>query len=198
MNDISNMGNDKFEIDNAPKEKKKNTWYIILIILLLVTNAIFIYLYFSSQNKFQTAVVEKERTLQETYQLKYELDSIMREYDKIKEEYGILNIKLSDQDSLIKEQAKEIEKLIASQADYTRIKRQLDRLRNITQSYVRQIDSLYRINQELTVENVKLQEDLTYEKTKAIELSTITDSLSKTISEATYMVAYNITPIAYK
>ena len=58
MNDISNMGNDKFEIDNAPKEKKKNTWYIILIILLLVTNAIFIYLYFSSQNKFQTAVVE--------------------------------------------------------------------------------------------------------------------------------------------
>ncbi len=83
------MGNDKFEIDNAPKEKKKNTWYIILIILLLVTNAIFIYLYFSSQNKFQTAVVEKERTLQETYQLKYELDSIMREYDKIKEEYGI-------------------------------------------------------------------------------------------------------------
>jgi flagellar basal body-associated protein FliL len=192
------MGNDKFEIDNAPKEKKKNTWYIILIILLLVTNAIFIYLYFSSQNKFQTAVVEKERTLQETYQLKYELDSIMREYDKIKEEYGILNIKLSDQDSLIKEQAKEIEKLIASQADYTRIKRQLDRLRNITQSYVRQIDSLYRINQELTVENVKLKEDLTYEKTKAIELSTITDSLSKTISEATYMVAYNITPIAYK
>lgn len=23
MNDISNMGNDKFEIDNAPKEKEK-------------------------------------------------------------------------------------------------------------------------------------------------------------------------------
>lgn len=85
-----------------------------------------------------------------------------------------------------------------SQADYNRIKRQLDRLRNITQSYVNQIDSLYRVNQVLTAENVKLKEDLTTEISKSTQLATISDSLTKTINAATYMVAYNVTPIAYR
>lgn len=123
------------------------TGYIIIIILLLITNGIFIYLYFSSYNKFETAIVENQKNMQISLELKNELDSIMTEYNNIKEEYGSLNIKLINQDSIIQQQAKEIEKLIASQADYNRVKRQLDRLRNITQSYVKQIDSLYRVNQ---------------------------------------------------
>ncbi|HQP90244.1 MAG TPA: hypothetical protein PLK51_04585, partial [Bacteroidales bacterium] len=195
MNDVNNQNMDSA---NTQKSSNKKTGYIIVIILLLITNGIFIYLYFSSHNKFETVVIENQKNMQMSLELKNELDSIMTEYNNIKEEYGSLNIKLTNQDSIIQQQAKEIEKLIASQADYNRIKRQLDRLRNITQSYVNQIDSLYRVNQVLTAENVKLKEDLTTEISKSTQLATISDSLTKTINAATYMVAYNVTPIAYR
>lgn len=195
MNDVNNQNMDSA---NTQKSSNKKTGYIIVIILLLITNGIFIYLYFSSHNKFETVVIENQKNMQISLELKNELDSIMTEYNNIKEEYGSLNIKLINQDSIIQQQAKEIEKLIASQADYNRVKRQLDRLRNITQSYVKQIDSLYRVNQVLTAENVKLKEDLTTEISKSTQLATISDSLTKTINAATYMVAYNVTPIAYR
>lgn len=195
---MSELNNQNFVSDEKQKSNNKKTAYIIIIILLLITNGIFIYLYFSSHNRFETAVVENQKNMQMSLELKNELDSIMTEYNNIKEEYGSLNIKLINQDSIIQEQAKEIEKLIASQADYNRIKRQLDRLRNITQSYVKQIDSLYRVNQVLTAENVKLKEDLTTQISKSVELATISDSLTKTISEATYMIAYNVSPLAYR
>ncbi|HXK92030.1 MAG TPA: hypothetical protein PLA75_08165, partial [Bacteroidales bacterium] len=98
MNDVNNQNMDS---TNTQKSSNKKTGYIIIIILLLITNGIFIYLYFSSYNKFETAIVENQKNMQISLELKNELDSIMTEYNNIKEEYGSLNIKLINQDSII-------------------------------------------------------------------------------------------------
>lgn len=72
----------------------KKTGYIIVIILLLITNGIFIYLYFSSHNKFNSCYRD-QKNMQISLELKNELDSIIIEYNNIKEEYGSLNIRIN-------------------------------------------------------------------------------------------------------
>ena len=78
MNDVNNQNMDSA---NTQKSSNKKTGYIIIIILLLITNGIFIYLYFSSHNKFETVVIENQKNMQISLELKNELDSIMKEYN---------------------------------------------------------------------------------------------------------------------
>ena len=143
-------------MENNDSQQKKNRTYKIIIGLQLIIIAILAILLFTTKSSVDTIVLEKEKSVQMSEELQVELDSLMAEHDKIKKEYGYLSDQLTAKDSTILAQAKEIETLINSQADYRRIKKKLDALRQITQGYVNQIDSLYRVNQTLTDENTKM------------------------------------------
>ena len=147
-------------MENNNSQNKKNRTYKIIIGIQLIIIAVLAFLFFTNKSKVDTIVLEKEKSVQMSAELQSELDSLMAEHDKIKKEYGYLSDQLSAKDSTILAQAKEIEALINSQADYRRIKKKLDALRQITHGYVNQIDSLYRVNQTLTDENKRIRGDL--------------------------------------
>ena len=90
-------------------------------------------------------------------ELKAELNALLEEYNAIKYEYDSV---LVFQDSIIQANAREIERLIAQQVDYRRIRRQLNLLREITQNYVREIDSLHAENRVLKAEKDVLQREV--------------------------------------
>ena len=136
-------------MENINQEKEKNPlkkWVIILGALCAVL--LFTTLYFGF---FAKPVFNSEYTLvtHQKENLQAELDALMAEHEQIKSEYGELSELLSEKDSTIMANAAEIQKLIASQADYNKIKRQLQRLQNIAQEYVTEIDKLYTENKEL-------------------------------------------------
>lgn len=176
-------------MENNQSDKKQKKVYQGIIIVLLLVIIVLAWMLISQRSEVRTIVVEKEQAMDE---LQMELDELMSEHERIREEYSVISGQLSEKDSLIMAQAQEIETLINSQADYRRIKRQLDYLRGITQGYVAQIDSLYVINQELVDENIKIKRNLEDEQQRTFDLTQSKEELEEKISTAAFLRAYNV------
>ena len=131
-------------------------------------------------------------------ELQGELDSLLAEHNRIKEQYGELSDQLSEKDSIIMAGAKEIERLINSQADYNRIKKQLARLQNISQEYVKEMDQLYQENKALKEENQQVRESLEQEREVNRNMQKSNEDLTQKISNAAVFKAYNIKSAGYQ
>ncbi len=177
--------------ENFVTEKSSNTtWYKLIIIVEAVVIAVLLWLLFTSKQLVTEAVEQKEDLRVE---LKTELDSLLKEHDLIKLEYGDLTMQMTTKDSLIFAQSEEIKKLIAKNADYGKVKKKLDYLRSITQSYVDQIDSLFTVNAQLKQEIVGYKQDIETEKQKATSLEQEKTELTQIINvAASDLKAYNI------
>ena len=138
------------------------------------------------------ALYQKQQSFKQGVQLKGELDQLMDDYTSVKVENQDLASQLMDKDSIIMANAKEIQKLIASQADYNKIKRKLELLRNITQDYVHRIDSLVIENQTLTAENVQIKEEIAVERQKNTTLTQEKQALTHKVEVAATLKAYNL------
>jgi len=178
--------------------KKNSTIYKIIIAVLLAIIGILIWQLIVTKIEIKTIVVEKSKSQTLSLELQSELDSLVKEHNKIKDQYGSLSSKMSEKDSIIQAYSDEIQKLIASQADYGRIKRKLDFLRKITQGYVLQIDSLYRVNKSLRDENVKITEDFSKEKEKTVALTKDKEDLTTKVATASTLKAYNIAGVGIR
>ena len=179
------------------EDKSRSRIYKIIIGVEAVIIVLLAILFFTNKSSVDAVVLEKEKTVQINTELQNELDSLMSEHSRIKSEYGSLSSQLTAKDSMITAQAKEIEQLINSQADYRRVKRKLDALRQITQGYVLQIDSLYKVNKLLTDENYKIKGDLESAQKYSEELVKEKDNLSTKINDAAFLSGYNIVATGY-
>lgn len=179
-------------METTTKENEKNPlkkWVIILGALCAVLLCTTLYFAFFAKPTMNREYVQLETSNEN---LQSELNSLLAEHEKIKNEYGDLSELLSEKDSTIMANAAEIQKLIASQADYNKIKRQLQRLQNIAQEYVTEIDQLYTENQALKEENTQVKETLAQTRVEKAELQRHKDSLNTRISGAAVFKAYNI------
>ena len=179
---------------NANETNPLKKWVTILGILAGIFFCTTLYLAF-----FAKPVMNKEFTKVENnnMELKSELDSLLAEHEKIKAQYGDLSEQLSEKDSLIMANAAEIEQLINSQADYRKIKRQLERLQNISQEYVKEMDKLYQENQALKDENTQVKANLEQERQEKADIQKSNDDLTAKITGAAVFKAYNIHSAGY-
>ena len=174
---------------NANQENPLKKWVIILgalAAIFLCTTIYFARFAKPTMNKAYTQVETKNMELQN------ELDALMAEHNRIKEQYGELSEQLSEKDSVIMANAAEIEKLINSQADYNKIKKQLARLQNISQEYVQEMDKLYQENQALKEENQQVRATLEQEREVTRNIQKSNEDLSQKISNAATFKAYNL------
>ena len=175
--------------DNLIKEVKK---YKRLTFIFAIISVILAILLIYSLLNVRQIVVEKNTSLEQQSELQSELDSILREYHVIKNEYGDLNAQLSEKDSAIVKQAKEIEQLIHSQADYRRIKKKLELLQNQGKEYVFLLDSLYTANKNLTIENTEVKNQNIKLSQEKDELAKEREILNEKVNTAAKFKAYNI------
>jgi len=173
-------------------ETKRNPlakWVILLSILTFVFLGTTLYYGFIGKPtlnpEYVKAVVENEN-------LQTELDSLLDEHERIKQEYGDLSEQMTEKDSIILANATEIRKLIAQQADYKQIKRQIERLQNIAKEYVEEIDQLFTENQQLKEENKQVKAQLKESKKEIEDIKKDMEELDQTISSAAVHQAYNI------
>ena len=139
----------------SPKDNKGSRTWMILAILFLVA-AIGVLIYFMPKiGEYKALVKEKD---QERAVLQAELDHLMAAHDSIKMEYGTLADSLAVKDSIIQANAAEIKQLLNYKWDYYKVNKKLGQLREITQGYVQQMDSLYTVNRELKEENEKIRQ----------------------------------------
>lgn len=177
------------ETEQKQQKNSKSLIYIILLVLFLIISGVLGYLYVNKSSEVKNLVAEKEQVRRD---LQNELDKLMQEHDQIKTEYGYLSDTLASRDSIIQANAKEIKSLLNYKWEYYQIKKKLDRLRVTAQGYVRQMDSLYTVNQELTEENARIRENFKSEQMKNTELKVEKQELEQIVENASVLKAYNI------
>lgn len=177
---------------NPQQEKKQNNPLKKWVILLAILTALFLgtTLYFGF---FAKPIYNKEFIKSELVKdnLEAELDSLLIIHEKIKTENLEFSEQLSEKDSVILANAAEIKKLIASQADYRKIKKQLERLQKIAQEYITEMDMLYTENKVLKEENVQIKERLEQTKEEKIATEKSNEELHEKIQLASVLTAYN-------
>lgn len=170
------------------KKKPGKALLIVVVILLLAIAGI---LYWSFNMKSDLKVLLAEKDLQRV-ELQGELDSMMYEHEQIKVEYGTLSDSLVIKDSIIQENAKEIKKLLDTQWEYYKIKKKLALLQKVSQGYVRQMDSLYRVNAALTEENAEIRQDLRSARQENEQITKDKEVLSEKVGQASMLQVYNL------
>ncbi len=175
---------------NAPDMKSRNeNIYKGTILVLVIIIGVLTFLLITGRQTLQEVSTEKTVVNELNMELKDELNSVLSEYTMVKMEYDSV---LTKQDSIIQANAREIEQLIAQQSDYRRIRRQLNLLREITQNYVHEIDSLYTENKVLKAENVEMQEEIQRVTRQTTALAETKEALEGKVEVASALRAFQI------
>lgn len=142
-------------------------------------------------------VLENEKE-QQRADFQAEVDSLVRVHNELKANYGELSSQLAEKDSIILANADEIKKLLDSQWDYDRVKRKVVDLQNISQRYIRQLDSLYVVNEQLVAENERIREEVQEERKQNRVLQRQTEELTSKVNLAAVLHIYNLSADAVR
>lgn len=166
-----------------------NLWmYIVIVIMALGIIGVSLWL-LSVKSTMNELLAEKE--IQKT-ELEHELQTLLKAHEDIKVAYGDASDSLQVMDSVIQANAVEIKKMLNYKWEYYKIKKKMSRLQVIAQGYVRQMDSIVTINQDLTEENLQIKEEIKIEKRKYRKLEEQTVALSGKVDEASVLSVYNL------
>ncbi len=166
----------------------KNLFVILLIIALILMAGLGVWLMFT-QSDLKELQAEKE---QQRQMFIAELDSLMSEHNQVKEEYGELADTLQLKDSVIRANAKEIKNLLNYKWEYYKINKKFKKLQEVAQTYVHQMDSLYRENKALKEENVQIKRKYQEQVDITQELVDVQKRLSEKVEEAEILQTYNL------
>ena len=176
-------------MDSENKKKTKQPIWLYAILGALAIALVFLLVRNSSmKNDLQELEAEKEM---QRVDFQAEVDSLMKVHNELKESYGELSQELAEKDSIIQADAVEIKKLLDSQWDYNYIKKKLSNLQEISQHYVRQMDSLYTVNRELVAENERIREEVQAERRQNTNLTRQKEELTNKVNQAATMKLFN-------
>jgi len=174
--------------ENKIRGRSNNTMTAVVIILAIIVIGLIIML-FMTRNNLKSLLAEKE---QQRVELKQELDSLLVEHDKVKVEYGQLSDSLFVKDSVIQANATEIRRLLDTEWEYYKVKKKLAQLQLVAQGYVKQMDSLYRVNASLSEENIAIRKDLKDLRKEKEEIENDRKVLSGKVEIAAVLKAINM------
>jgi predicted RNase H-related nuclease YkuK (DUF458 family) len=178
------------------EEQRKSNQSLKIIIGILIL-ALLILIIWTFRQKTQLTSLIKEKEMEKT-DLQKELDSVVAEHNRTKQAFGALSDSLKAKDSVIQANAVEIKNLLGAKWEYEKVRKKLEMLQKIAQGYVRQMDSLYTVNQELHAENEKIRQDFRNEQTKSQSLVKDKEVLTERVNQAAFIKAYDVTATALK
>ena len=181
------------EVNVNSRKSQNKAW--ILIVILIAALALLAWLYLSTRSRLGGLLEEKEM---QRVEQQHELDSLIMEHNNIKIEYAGFSDSLLAKDSIIQANALEIRKLLDTQYEFYKVKKKLDKLRSISQGYLKQIDSLYTVNHELREENQEIRSSYQKEQQKTSTLQKDKEALTEKVSSAAFLKAYKITAIGVR
>ncbi|MGI6074187.1 MAG: hypothetical protein ACOYEA_06075 [Fermentimonas sp.] len=172
--------------------KERTPQLIGIIAVLLVVMAILIG-FLVSRNKHIEEIQQQFVLDKQELEDEYEAISLQYEGFKFSVQNDSLLYKLENEQAKVLRLQEELKQTKASnRAEIKRLNDELSSLRKILRSYIQQIDSLNRINQELRAENEQITDQ--YNKTSSTlrQVSKERQALSEKVSLAAQLVATNI------
>lgn len=182
---------------NEMAPRNSNMWlYIVLVILALGIISLSFWL-ISVKNEVKDLRTEKDI---QRWELEKELDSLVIEHIRIKDAYGDISDSLAGMDSLFQANAKEIKDLLNYKWEFYKVKKKLDRLQVVSQGYIRKMDSIVVVNEELAQENIEMREEIKIANRNFKSLEQKKEQLEVKVDEAAILGTYNLkgTPVHVK
>jgi len=169
------------------KDKILVTSLGILGVLLLVLITIFIMVKIENKRYVDEITAEKDS-------LQSELTVLSDDFKNLETDNDSLKVQLAGEQDKIK---LILEKMRIfrnnSYAEISRYKKQVNTLKTVLRSYVVQIDSLNRLNQALTAENIKVKKQMFWAKDKAAKLQEKNKNIEAKLSKAATLEAGDLT-----
>lgn len=139
-------------------------------------------------------MVEKIMVEDEKAAIQMELEELNMEYENLISQNKGLEEKLSKEQLRIEELMEELKNTKASdRSKIAQLKKEMNSLKEIMKGFVRQIDSLNRLNQTITAENVRVMSENRDIKERAEALLNEKEELTEQIEIASVVKARNLT-----
>lgn len=196
----------------SPEPKKKNTLLIVAAVCIVLLLGVAGWLVYSSQKALNQIQNEKEQM-----QLDYEQQQLAQDAEDLDREFAVFeNSRQTIMDDSVKRALTEkyenarlqVEALQAelrnqknkSAAEITKLKNEIETLRNLLRHYVEEINRLNQENQQLRDENAQIKEQNTKLNNKVVATSRENEQLSKrmTLAEKLNVTGLNLTALNKK
>ena len=178
---------------------KKIILPLVAVIILLAAGVAYLGLDLSKQKKANQEM--QELAILDKKEMENEYEQFARQYSEMKTQINNYSIvaQLTQEQLRTQELLEELKRVKASDArEIARLKKELATVRAVLRTYVLEIDSLNRLNQNLTAENNRVKGQYA-EATRQIEgLSNEKESLSQKVAIAAQLDATGITMTAKK
>lgn len=172
--------------------KERTPQLIAIIAVMAVVLAVTIG--FLINNRSKMSDMQEQFTI-DKQQLEDEYEAISLQYEgfKFSVQNDSLLYKLENEQAKVARLQEQLRMTNASnQTEIKRLKNELSTLRNILKSYIQQIDSLNRLNQELRDENKQISQQYQQSQSTLSQVSQERKQLSEKVSLAAQLVATNI------
>lgn len=156
------------------------------------------YMYFLELGNKDRVITEKIIIEDEKAAIQRELELLNEDYEELISQNQGLEEKLSAEQIRIEELIEELKNTKSSdRARISQLKKEMNSLKDIMKGFVRQIDSLNRLNQVITAENVRVMSENKEYKQKTQELLEEKDELNEQIEIASVVKARGLsaTPV---
>jgi hypothetical protein len=177
------------------KEKSNNKKGLILwiiILLLMGTNGYTIWLLLQEQNRFVEQKVVTETVIVERDNVKSDLLVLQKDYEGIVAKDALMQKDIDEKKARIEELIIEAEKHKGDAYMLSKLRKEAETLRSIMQGYVRTIDSLNTLNQNLVAEKKTVLKQLDVEKEKQNTLVKEKEELKTTIAKGSILTCFNV------
>ena len=174
------------------KSSKKRGLLFWIIIGLTTTNVITIWLLVNEKSKVANTITISEKILVEKNTVEVDLLDLQKDYQNLQTNDAAMQLDIDAKRERIEELIKEAAKHKGDATIISKLKKEMQTLRSIMQSYVRTIDSLNTLNQTLVAEKKTVLKQLGSEKEKQSVLIKEKDELKSTIAKGSILSCFNI------
>jgi hypothetical protein len=178
------------EKENSNKKRGIILWVIIL--LLMGSNGYTVWLLLKEKNKVVEQKVVTETIIVERDNVKSDLLVLQKDYEGLVAKDAVMQKDIDEKKARIEELIKEAEKHKGDAYMLSKLRKEAETLRAIMQGYVRTIDSLNTLNQNLVAEKKTVLKQLDVEKEKQNTLIKEKEELKSTIVKGSILTCFNI------
>ncbi len=175
------------------KKSRKPILFWVFILLLLGTNGVTAWLWWQEKNKLAEKEILIETVYVEKETLQSDLAALKSDYESLHTNNTALNAEIEEKKKRIEELMEEAKKHKGDAYIIAKLKKETDTLREIMKGFVRTIDSLNTLNQNLIVEKKQVLKQLDEEKIKQGELEKEKQELKNTIVKGSVLTCFNVT-----
>jgi len=176
-------------------ENNKNSGNRIFIVIsgvLLLTSIFLGWQLYRQKNDTRTVIVEKEKIQNDYSSVKSELEEVTKAYDELTTDNKQLQSELDARREELEDLSVQLEKYKGDASKVIKLKKELETIRALIKSYLKDIDSLQIANQGLQDENTRVKGDLKSEQNKSQQLSNEKKALSDKVELGAQLKAYNL------